>query len=142
MVLFGKTHKTFLHKYLSLTNDIPSADTFARVFSAIEPDVLRICQNDYGKDVVGLLAEKQICPDGKKLRGVSPTSRGNRGLYILNAWVAENRICVGQSRVEDKSNEITAIPVLINQLDIKDSVVSIDAIGCQREIAEQIVKKE
>ena len=142
MVLFGKTHKTFLQEYITLANGIPSEDTFERVFSAIEPDVLRVCLNDYGKDVVGLLSEKQICLDGKKLKGVSPTSRGNRGLYILNAWVAENRICVGQKRVEDKSNEITAIPALIEQLDVKDAVVSIDAIGCQRDIAEQIVKKE
>jgi predicted transposase YbfD/YdcC len=142
MVLFGKTHKTFLQEYILLANGIPSEDTFERVFSAVEPDVLRVCLNDYGKDVVGLLSEKQICLDGKKLKGVSPTTRGNRGLHILNAWVAENRICIGQKRVEDKSNEITAIPALIEQIDVKDAVVSIDAIGCQRDIAEQIVKKE
>ena len=141
MVLFGKTHKRFLQEYLSLANGIPSEDTFERVFAAVEPDVLRICLSDYGKDVVGLLSEKQICLDGKKLKGVSPASRGNRGLYILNAWVTENRICVGQKRVEDKSNEITAIPALIEQLDVKDAVVSIDAIGCQKEIAAQIIEK-
>ena len=141
MVLFGKTHKTFLQEYISLSDGIPSEDTFERVFAAVEPDVLRICLNDYGKDVVGLLREKQICLDGKKLKGVSPATRDNRGLYVLNAWVVENRICVGQKRVEDKSNEITAIPALIEQLDIKDAVVSIDAIGCQQDIAEQIVKK-
>jgi len=62
-------------------------------------------------------------------------------LYIVNAWVAENRICIGQQKVEDKSNEMTAIPLLIEGLDITDAVVSIDAIGCQREIAEQIVDK-
>jgi hypothetical protein len=142
MVLFGKTRKTFLQEYVSPANGIPSEDTFERVFSAVEPDVLRVCLSDYGKDAVALLSEKQICLDGKKLKGVSPASRGNRGLFILNAWVAENRICVGQKRVEDKSGEITAIPALIEQIDIKDAVVSIDAIGCQRNIAEQIVKKE
>jgi predicted transposase YbfD/YdcC len=141
MVLFGKTHKAFLREYISLPNGIPSHDTFRRVFSILEPNVLRACLNEYGKDVVGLLSEKQICLDGKKLKGVSPTSRGNRGLYILNAWVAENRICIGQKRVDDKSNEITALPVLIEQLDINDAVVSIDAIGCQREIADQIVEQ-
>ena len=83
---------------------------------------------------MGLLTEKQICFDGKKLKGVSPTSRGNNGLYVVNAWVAENRICSGQKKVEDKSNEITAIPSLIEELDITDAVVSIDVIGCQREI--------
>jgi predicted transposase YbfD/YdcC len=141
MVLFGKTHEDFLKEYLFLPNGIPSHDTFRRVFSILEPDLLRGCLNNYGKDVIGLLSEKQICLDGKKLKGVSPTSRGNRGLYILNAWVAENRICIGQKRVEDKSNEITALPSLIEELDITDAVVSIDAIGCQRETAKQIVEK-
>jgi hypothetical protein len=59
--------------------------------------------NDYGKDMVGILSEKQICIDGKKLKGVSPDTRGNKGLHILNAWVAENRICIGQERVDDSS---------------------------------------
>jgi len=141
MVLFGKTHEDFLINYLSLPNGIPSHDTFRRVFSTLEPDVLRVCLNDFGKGVVDILREKQICLDGKKLRGVSPTSRGNKGLHILNAWVAENRICVGQRRVNDKSNEIAAIPELIKELDITDAVVSIDAIGCQHGIAEQIIEK-
>jgi len=141
MVLFGKTHENFLKEHIPLPNGIPSHDTFNRVFSSLEPDLFRMCLNDYGKDIVGLLCEKQICLDGKKHRGVSPTSRGNRGFYIVNAWVAENRICIGQKKVEDKSNEITAIPLLIEELDITDAVVSIDAIGCQREITRQIVGK-
>jgi len=141
MVLFAKTHEDFLRDYIILPNGIPSHDTFNRVFSSLSPDSLRQCLSDYGKDIVGLLAEKQICLDGKKHRGVSPTSRGNSGFYIVNAWVAENRICIGQKKVEDKSNEITAIPLLIDELDITDAVVSIDAVGCQREIAKQIVDK-
>jgi hypothetical protein len=100
--------------------------------------LLRDCLNAHGRDIVGFLSEKQICLDGKKLRGVSPTSRGNRVLYIVNAWVAENRIYIGQKKVEDKSNEITALPKLIEELDLTDAVVNIDAAGCQRTIAEQI----
>jgi predicted transposase YbfD/YdcC len=84
------------------------------------------------------LAEKQIILDGKKPKGVSPTSRGNTGLYILNARVGENSICAGQEKVEDKSNEITAIPKVLNSLDIEDAIASIDAIGTQTKIAEQI----
>jgi len=141
MVLFGKTHHDFLKDYLSLPNSIPSHDTFRRVFSIMEADVLRKCLNDYGKDMIGLLSEKQICLDGKKLRGVSPASRGNSGFYIVNAWVAENRLCIGQKKVQDKSNEITAIPSLIEEIDITGAVVSIDAVGCQREIARQITGK-
>lgn len=85
-----------------------------------------------------ILAEKQINIDGKKLRGVSPKSKGNSGLYLLNAWVSENRLCIGQEKVGDKSNEITGIPVLLSGLDITAAVVTIDAIGCQTEIVNQI----
>ena len=141
MVLFAKTHGDFLKSYVSLPNGVPSHDTFRRVFSMLSPDVLHRCLTDYGKSIIDLLSEKQICLDGKKLRGVSPTSRGNKGLYIVNAWVSENRVCVGQKKVADKSNEITAIPALIDELDITDAVVSIDAAGCQRDIAAQITGK-
>jgi hypothetical protein len=117
MVLFAQTPKEFLTSYVSLPNGISSHDTFRRVFSMLEADVLRTCLNDYGKDIVGLLSEKQICLDGKKLRGrgVSPTSRGNKGMYIVNAWASENRVCIGQKKVEDKNNEITSIPSLIDE---------------------------
>lgn len=142
MVLFGKSHKDFIEEYCYLENGIPSHDTFNRVFSLLHPDILRGCLNDYGKDLVGLLSEKQICFDGKKLKGVNPTSRGNQGLYIVNAWVAENRLCIGQKKVEDKSNEIRAIPQLLKEIDIEEAVVSIDAIGCQQEIAEQIISQK
>jgi len=86
MVLFGKTHEVFLRDYLSLSNGIPSHDTFRRVFSILEPDVLRVCLNDFGKGVVDILSEKQICIDGKKLKGVSPTTRGNRGLHTCTTY--------------------------------------------------------
>lgn len=96
----------------------------------------------YGKDILSDLAEKQIVIDGKKLRGVSPTSQGNRGLYILNVWVSENQFCLFQEKVEDKSNEKTAIPHALEKLDIKDTVISIDAMGTEKHIAELIIKKE
>jgi hypothetical protein len=69
MALFAKSHKEFLRPYAALPNGIPSHDTFRRVFSLLEPDVLRRCLNDYGKDIIGLPAEKQICLDGKKTQG-------------------------------------------------------------------------
>jgi predicted transposase YbfD/YdcC len=102
---------------------------------------LQTCLEHYGKEILERLEEKQIILDGKKLRGESPTSKGNTGLYILNAWVGENRICVGQEKVEEKSNEITAIPKVLASLDIEDAVVSIDAIGTQTKIAEQIIEQ-
>lgn len=88
---------------------------------------------------IGRLVRKQIVIDGKKQRGTSPTFRGNKGLYILNAWVSENCFCLAQEKVEDKSNEIAAIPEILSDIDITGSVVSIDAAGTQRHIAEQII---
>lgn len=142
MVLFSKTMTVFLKEFITLENVIPSHDTFNRVFSVLEPELLRSCLNNYGKDIVGLLSEKQICLDGKKLRGSDSSSRGNKGLYIVNAWLAENRLCIGQQKVKDKGNEITVLPVLIENTDIQKAIVNIDAIGCQREIAQQIINKK
>ncbi|MDR1116308.1 MAG: ISAs1 family transposase, partial [Tannerella sp.] len=87
------------------------------------------------------LSDKQIVIDGKKQRGISHATRGNRGLYLLNVWMSENRFCIAQKRVEDKSNEITAIPAALGSIDITDAVVSIDAIGTQRETADLIAEK-
>jgi predicted transposase YbfD/YdcC len=142
MAVFCEEKEAFLRNFLELPNGIPSHDTINRVFQLIDYQHLDACLGKYGKELLSIVAEKQICIDGKKLRGVTPTKRGNQGLYILNAWVSENRLCIGQHKVEDKSNEITALPVLIEQLDIKDSTVSIDAIGCQKEVAKAIRAKE
>ena len=141
MVLFGKERGHSLDGLLNLPNGIPSHDTFSRVFSILDSTSLEKSLADYGKDILEILSEKQIAIDGKKLRGVSPTTRGNDGLYILNAWVCENGLCLAQQKVSDKSNEITAIPKVLDMLDIEESVVSIDAIGCQVKIAEQIINK-
>lgn len=138
MVLFAQTHGSSLTDLVDLPNGVPSHDTFRRVFQLIDSKSLKGALLKHGNEILSILAEKQICIDGKKLRGVSPTSKGNKGLYIVNAWVGENRLCVGQEKVADKSNEITAIPTLLSQLDLTDAVVSIDAMGCQTEIARQI----
>jgi predicted transposase YbfD/YdcC len=138
MVLFGATKGHLLKEYLSLPNGIPSHDTFNRIFQILDCNVLKKCLTDYGKELIDILSEKQICLDGKKLKGVSPTSRGNQGLYIVNAWLSENKLCIGQERVDDKSNEIEAIPRLLKEIDITDAVVSIDAIGCQKGVVNQI----
>lgn len=141
MRLFGLERGSDLGDLLSLPNGVPSEDTFERVFKSICPDELETSLRMYGKSILADLSEKQIVIDGKKQRGVSPTTRGNRGLYLLNVWVSENRFCIAQEKVEDKSNEITAIPLVLNDIYIKDTVVSIDAMGTQREIAELIVEK-
>lgn len=139
---FGQQRIDWLKTILELPNGIPSHDTFNRVLQKLEPTVLSQVLELDGKQFLDTVIEKQICIDGKKLRGVSPTSKGNSGLYVLNAWVSENNICIGQEVVGDKSNEITVIPDLLNSLDISGSIVSIDAIGCQKKIAEKILDKD
>lgn len=142
MVEFAHQRYDWLSTVLELPNGIPSHDTFNRVLQGIEPTALRECLSEDGQALLDTLNEKQISLDGKKLRGVSPGSKGNSGLYILSAWVSENSLCVGQTKVEDKSNEISAIPALLDSLDIEGATVSIDAIGCQKAVASQIVDRQ
>jgi len=142
MAEFARQRYDWLSKKVDLSNGIPSHDTFNRVFNLLSPSELETCLGKDGRDLLDHIEEKQLCLDGKKLRGAWPKSRGTDGLYILNAWVAENRVCIAQEKVQGKSNEITAIPSLIKKLDISGSTVTIDAIGCQREIAQLIIDKE
>lgn len=139
MTLFAQTRGHLLTDLIDLANGIPAHDTFKRAFQLLDPKVLKRCLNQHGKALLGVLAEKQICLDGKKLKGVSPTTKGTDGFWIVNAWVSENRLCIGQERVEAKSNEIDMIRPLLSQLDITDAIVTIDAMGCQTAVAQQIL---
>ena len=141
MVSFGIEREEWLNQILELPNGIPSDDTFRRVLQMVDPESLNEVLLADGASFFSDYKDKLISIDGKKLKGSSPTSKGNRGLYILNAWVSSNGICIGQSKVEDKSNELTAIPELLDKLEISGSIISIDAIGCQVEIANKIKNK-
>ena len=92
---------------LSDVSTSPSPDTFERLMSAISPDDILRCLKDYGQKFIDSLKEKHVILDGKNLRGTSPKSRGNNGDYIMNVFVAENQITIGQSRLKDKENEKT-----------------------------------
>lgn len=141
MVEFGQQRINWLRTVLELPNGIPSHDTFNRVFQMLSPSELSKLLGQDGRNLLGCIDQKQLILDGKKLRGANPKSKGNTGLYILNAWVGENNLCIGQERVGAKSNEITAIPKLLDDLEISGSVVTIDAIGCQKKIAKKIKAK-
>ena len=142
MVSFGKEREEWLRKIIDLSNGIPSDDTFRRLFHVIDPEELSKILVTDGKTFLDTYKDELIAIDGKKIKGVSPKSKGNKGLYILNAWVSSSGICIGQSKVQDKSNEITAIPELLDKLEISGSTVSIDAMGCQVDIAEKIISKD
>lgn len=142
MEAFGKEKESWLRQYIGLKNGIPSHDTFERVFQNIDPEHFR--NSLYAITSVELknLKDELIGIDGKKLRGESPNSKGTDGLYILTAWLSESCISIAEQKVEDKSNEIKGIPQLLSKLDVRGCTISIDAIGCQTEIASFIRLKQ
>ena len=146
MVEFGKQRQSWLETILVLEYGIPSHDTFNRVLQIIDSDALARCLKVDQEAFLDTIKGKLVNFDGKKIKGENPKSRGNKGLYILipkhRDWVSENRLCIGQQKVQGKSNEITAIPKLLDTLDIAQSTVSIDAIGCQKDVAKKIRSKE
>ncbi len=128
---------------LLLHNDTsPSPDTFERLMAAVNPEEIERCLIESGKQFLESLAEKQIVIDGKKLCGANPTARGTQGDYLLNAFVSENHLLIGQVALKNKENEIPAYPILIDKLDITDAIVSIDAMGCQTSVVEKILEKK
>jgi predicted transposase YbfD/YdcC len=139
---YGKAKQTWLESILELPNGIPSHDTFGRVFRFINPQAF---QERFLKWVqswrVGQL-QGVVALDGKQMRGAKEVPMDKAGLYMVSAWAAEQGIVLGQRKVDDKSNEITAIPELLEVLAIEGCVVTIDAMGCQTEIAEKIIARE
>src|SRR5271165_6188150 len=139
IVDFGKTHADWLKRFLQLPNGIPSQDTFERVFAKINPAAFSSCCVNWLRNVSNLIGLAHIAIDGKTLRGSGSSTLGP--LHLVSAWATEAKLTLGEVAVEGKSNEIKAIPELLKLLDIKGTLVTIDAIGCQRIIAEQIVDK-
>jgi predicted transposase YbfD/YdcC len=135
---FGHTHHDWFKNYFSLENGIPSHDTFERVFSRLEPDAFQKAWLSWIKEVKALLPEHVIAIDGKTMCGSHQRKKGLSGLHIVSAWSCENELSLGQIKVADKSNEITAIPLLLEQIGLEGAIVTLDAMGCQRAIAEKI----
>ena len=142
MVEFSEQRYDWLCTVIDLEHGIPSHDTFNRVFQIIDPEQFSNCLGEDARLLIGTFKDKLIQLDGKKVRGENPTSRGNAGLYLLNAWIGEHQLCIAQQQVGEKSNEITAIPLLLDRLELQGATVSIDAIGCQADIAEQLIKQD
>jgi predicted transposase YbfD/YdcC len=139
---YGKAKFDWLHGFLQLPNGIPSHDTIGRVFAALCPEQFRTCFIGWVAEVADGLGLKHIAIDGKTQRGSHDRGKGKSALHLMSAWAVENHLFLGQEAVDPKSNEITAIPKLLELLDLEGTLVSIDAMGCQREIAEQIVEQK
>ena len=136
---FANNRIAWFKRFLTLPNGIPSHDTFERVFAKIDPVVFNRCCIAWLRDVSDLVGLCHLAIDGKTLRG-SATSK-LAPLHLVSAWATEANLSLGEVAVEGKSNEIKAIPELLKLLDLKGALVTIDAIGCQKAIAQQIVAK-
>jgi predicted transposase YbfD/YdcC len=140
---FATAHEQWFRSFLDLPNGIPSHDTFAKVFAFIDPDEFERRIQNWIHALVGSDTQgKHIAIDGKTLRKSFDTASNKVALHMINAYVHENHAVFGQLKVEDKTNEITAIPHLLDMLQLKDATVTVDAMGCQREIAERIVQRQ
>lgn len=134
---FAKMKLELLKKFLKLENGVPSQDTFERIFRYIKPKQFEKCFLKLVKDVSKI--NKEIIPiDGKALRGANDI--GESPIYVVSAWAKESGIVLANKKVKDKSNEITAIPEILEMIDIEGCIVTIDAMGCQSKIVKEIVK--
>jgi len=134
--------KDWLKTFLDLPNDIPSHDTFNRFFSAVDPQRFLQCFKSW-IHAIGLVVEGTIISiDGKKIRRSHDDRFGKSALHLVSAWASDLHLSLGQVKTTDKSNEITAIPELLNLLSIKGCIITIDAMGCQKDIAAQIIDRK
>jgi len=140
--LYGLSKEEWLRRYLLLANGIPSHDTFGRVFSRLDPTQLERCFLNWINALVQASKGRLIGIDGKTIRRSFDKADNRLAIHMVSAWCEANHLVLGQWATSEKSNEITAIPRLLEMLNIKDAVVTIDAMGCQKAIAEQIIKQE
>jgi predicted transposase YbfD/YdcC len=135
---FGCDRRAWFARYLDLSHGIPSDDTFARVLARLDPGAFERCLLSWIQAVQEITDNRLIAIDGKTLGGSYDRRDGKAAIHMVSAWASENKLSLGQVVVSEKSNEITAIPELLGLLDVSGALVTIDAMGCQKEIAELI----
>ena len=137
VALFGKSREKWLRTFLSLKNGIPSHDTFGRVFSLLDPQQFQKCFASWVQ-AVHERVKGVVAIDGKTVRRSHDRRQGKQAIHVVSAWATQSGIALAQKKVDAKSNEIDAIPELLTLLRIKGCLVTIDAMGCQKEIAQAI----
>ena len=141
IALYGRSKQAWLETFLALPNGIPSHDTFRRVFMLIDPDAFEVCFTRWVQSWARGVAREVVAVDGKTVRR-SGSRRHNHGpLHVVSAWASEQGLALGQRAVDGKSNEIAAIPELLETLHLEGCIVTLDAMGCQKDIAAQIRAK-
>jgi predicted transposase YbfD/YdcC len=137
--VFAKKREDWFRRFLALPNGVPSTDTFSRVFSRLDPDVFGACFQNWVCALSAAVGLPHIAIDGKTLRRSHDRAAGLGPLHLVSAWATDQHLTLGQVAVDGKSNEITAIPRLLDLLDLHGALVTIDAMGCQKEIAARVV---
>jgi predicted transposase YbfD/YdcC len=139
VVEWARANQAWLATFLVLPKGIPGADTFRRVFARIDPAGFERCFVNWTRALAEVCGGRLVALDGKTLRRSFAHAWARQGVHLVSAWCVQNQLVLGQLAVDSKSNEITALPALLDLLDLKGALVTIDAIGCQREIAQKIV---
>jgi predicted transposase YbfD/YdcC len=140
MELFGREREDWLRTFLTLENGIPSHDTFGDVFAALDPKTIQSSFAEWVETIREKISGEIVAIDGKTIRRSKDVAKNKRAVHIVSAWAANNRLILGEIATAEKSNEITAIPQLLELLNLKGCIVTIDAMGTQKEIARTIVK--
>jgi len=139
---FGHEREEWLKQFLELPEGIPSHDTFNRVLRLMDPVPFQACFLRWMQAVAEVTTGEIVAIDGKALRRSFAKGTGKRAIHMVSAWASENGVVLGQRKVDTKSNEITAIPELLDLLALQGGIVTIDAMGCQRTSAQKIVEQE
>jgi predicted transposase YbfD/YdcC len=142
MALYGRSKVSWLQQFLALPNGIPSHDTFRRVLMLLQPATFEACFQEWTQSLTQPLPREVIAIDGKTIRGSANRRNGCGPLHLVSAWASEQGLALGQQCVEHKSNEITAIPLLLKGLHLENTLVTLDAMGCQTRIAQQILEQK
>jgi len=140
--LFGNCKEEWFNSFLELPNGIPSHDTFGDVFARLYPEQFQLCFMEWVQAVAQLTQGEVVAIDGKTVRRSHDRTSGKQAIHMVNVWASSNGLALGQTRVEEKSNEITAIPKLLQLLELAGCIVTIDAMGCQKEIAREIIEAQ
>src|SRR5947208_1124100 len=138
IALYGRSKRAWLRTFLALPNGIPSHDTFRRVFMLIDPDAFEACFTRWAQSLAVGVEREVVAVDGKTARRTGSRRHERGPLHLLSAWASERGLALGQRAVDGKSNEITAIPELLDTLRLEGCIVTLDAMGCQKAIAERI----
>lgn len=139
---FGENKLDWLRKFYPYKDGIPSHDVLGKLFKRLNPDEFSICFANWINQISELTAGEVIAIDGKTICGSGDSSTAKSAIHVVSAYASQNRVCLGQITTDTKSNEITAIPKLLDLLTIKGCVVTLDAMGCQTDIANKIIKSE